>query len=190
MKLIREPIDSLARRVMNLPRYYRPKSPDGYWHIPRSAQLMPPYMPRKSTEWRLCAQMLCGVHPSKNKRENFTDRLPRGARVCATCYGRRLAFEAERYAFEPRDHWSFPKVCPGVESARDDLCETCGEVARYYQTRAWDYSQKRHAPGPGLKLHRPCPKHGWRDLRPDGRTLRCTTWRCDYVSAARRGRRP
>jgi hypothetical protein len=172
--LRRESIAALASvRVMELPKWIGPCSRKGvYWHIPRSAM---------DFGDRLSIQMWCGVH--FNARRLKTGKPPAGAK-CGTCAGRYEGAEGlNGLIFSPRDVFAPPRLCPG-EDIVDGRCAACGELCR-----PWLGRPQRHAPGPEFsRRFRPCPDHGWRDVRMSWTTGRLVCWasvggdwgRCDF----------
>lgn len=161
--------------VRSLP-WLRPSRPDGYWHQPRSASRRP--------DGRLSILTWCGQMRYEPDSMLAAD-APESMR-CGTCHGRRQGFDrADGLIFTPRDPWALPTRCPGEADDDDRNCVACG--ARVSAARGWWASGiAKHRPAPELaaRLH-PCPRHGWRDIRPTGDTFACFAWRgsagrCDW----------
>ena len=169
--LFRDPGD--GEHVAEMPAWIAPSVGDRYWHQPRSAS---------THRGKLLVRYWCGQTASVEEWR-LKDRPPADMR-CGTCVGRRAGFDrSEGTVFRPRDHWSLPGRCPGVSWDAPDfkLCHACGE--RVQASRGWNsWGSARHRPGPGLAERlKPCPNHGWRDIRGgnDGR-FHCTSWRCEW----------
>jgi hypothetical protein len=186
--LFRDPSEDV-RRVTQAPKWLRPMEYGTglYWHIPRSAHFFDAYrrvhVDRKVnlSIWTWCGQLR--FVPVAD----LTDSEPTGDK-CGTCVGRYEGWTGlQGLRFSPRDHWAFPKWCPGSAEAEDDRkCFACGGRTRWHYHSYGGAIEARHHPEPALvDQFTPCPRHGWRDMRtaydvrrPAG--LKCISWQCDW----------
>lgn len=176
--LVREPLSPRALgHVDTLPRWAMPEAPEGYWHIPRSAEVH--YEDYGAVRF-WCGQQRWMLF------SRMTNQTPPTMR-CGTCEGRASGYESkgDGAIFSPRSHFDAPKVCPWtIRGDRDDRCPFCGGKPRYRRSYV-HYDEVQHRPGEWIASVPPCPRHGWKYMRRVGDQLRCQDWgmrpSCDHV---------
>lgn len=176
--LLREGLSSHAiEHVSELPRWAMPESPEGYWHIPRSAE-------RHVADFGY-VRFWCGVSRPMSFAK-MTNKTPPAMR-CGTCEGRANGYEQRDGAiFRPRSPFDLPKLCPGSmgDDHSDRLCSYCGgKRTGHYDGGGW--REGWHRTAEGLSRYTPCPRHGWRFTRVVDGKLTCCEWgygqKCGHV---------
>jgi hypothetical protein len=113
-----------------------------------------------------------------NVRRDFAFDAPENDK-CGTCLGRYWGHvNADGLMFAPRDHWKPPTWCPGWDAdGPDPTCLLCGHRIRY-GGRYYSAACRHHIANVDLfnERARPCPRHGWRELRRRGDRLFCWAW--------------
>lgn len=183
--LHRDPTDD--ERVLELPAFVIPRSPDRYVHQPRSAVIVErPKWPELNG---LYVHLWCGQSRRQVKATELTDHEPGpGLLSCGTCIGRRRGFDrSDGTVFRPRDIFALPARCPGGDDGTSH-CLSCGRKVRYGYSWSGGF-QGSHRPEPALlERWQPCAYHGWLFMyaREDLQLLVCSSFRCPTWPEGRR----